>query len=367
MKNIAVLLVIPVLFGWEGLDISGAKERNLGPAQAKTRIESFQLPERYLMEEEQYGFTFEFKKKRERLPGAKKGKPDSLLDQAVELFAQGDFIKSEDKLREVLRLDQGNVEALNWMARARLVQGYRQEAIDNIQRALSLEPNNVDALNGEAVIYMSQQMFDKALVPLNKALELEPENYRTLDNMGAFYFHIGEINKAIFHFNKAIEIEPENNSAYFNLSTIYWEMGELTEAKRLLEKVLIYDPRNLRAYYLLSGLALQEKRYSDFIVHQEMILKLRSQYADEIFLNIAQAFALSNDYEKAIEYGKKSIKINSQSFDAHFLLGCFYKEKGEMKEAINHWKEALDLEGDDGLKEVIRDYISHYHQPKTTL
>jgi tetratricopeptide (TPR) repeat protein len=362
MKKITILLIILVLSGWEGFGIAGSNEINPGLSGDGIRI--FQLPMRYQLEQEQYDFILELKKKRQSTPGAKKDELDILLDQAVKLFTQKDFLKAEDKLRKVLKLDSHNVEALIWLTRISLTQGYYKEALDIVQKALTLDPNNIDALNGEAVIYMSQQMFDKALVPLNRALKLEPNNYRTLVNIGAFYFHIGEINQAILHLNKAIEIEPEKTAAYFNLSTIYWKLRELKEAKRLLDKILIYEPNDLRTHNLLSILALQEKRYADFITHQQMILKLRPQYADKIFLNIAQAFALSNDYEEAIKYGKRSITINSKNFDAHFLLGCFYQDKGEMKEAINHWQEALNLEGDEGLKRAIRDYISRHQQPK---
>ncbi len=66
--------------------------------------------------------------------------------------------------------------------------------------------------------------------------------------------------------------------------------------------------------------------------------------------------------DKAKEEFLKSVKFNPDQAEAHWYLGSIYKEEGNYKEAINHWKRYISISPKVGSSEEAKRFLDSVEQ-----
>ena len=159
--------------------------------------------------------------------------------------------------------------------------------------------------------------------------------------------------------NSSIKLEHKG----YNLT------AELARAKqernyKLLLKAMQIDPENL---YLLNHLgktlSVLGKIDEAFNTFQQVIEKSKSvgTFTIEAYNQIALIYFAKNEYEKSIEYAKKSIeKLPNQPF-AYFILGDSYLSSKQFDLAYYSYKEILSIFNND---DVLLKVVGQYNIPK---
>jgi len=222
----------------------------------------------------------------------------------------------------VLKRDTDNVEAYNlYLKGSHYLRMYGgrgfDEAIDCYQQALHEDPNYAMAYYGLFEIYISLSYWGN--VPPKEAIP-----------------------KAKAYAKKALEIDDTNGEAHGALGFIHtihdwdWKAAE-PKLKQALE--LSPNSAMMRLYYsfLLSNL---EK-------HEEAIVEaMRAQALDPVssFINafVGLTFFYPGQFNRAVDELQKVIKMNPDSYLAHYHLGMVYSAQSNIEGAIAEYEKAVE-------------------------
>ena len=168
------------------------------------------------------------------------------------------------------------------------------------------------------------QAFDKFF----EALKYDENNDDVYFQLGKCNYYIKSFQDAIAHFKRAIAIKPQESNYYFGLGCAYDEMGSLKNAKIAFYDAINIDPMNIKARIAYAITLTKELEYAQSIEQFLQVLKYVPDNADTLY-NIALAYELVGDVERAIKYYKEAIDSDHQHKEANhnieLLLGEPYK------------------------------------------
>jgi len=149
--------------------------------------------------------------------------------------------------------------------------------------------------------------YTEALDLMLKAEDLDPKNSSIQNNLGMAYYFKGRYKEAEEHLKASLEIDPKNSDARNNLASLFFVSKRYGEAKKEYQKVaadLIYQ-HQYRTYFNLALIALTERNQNE-----------------------------------ALQLLNKSIREKSDYCSAHFKIGEILREKRQLSNALESFKEA---------------------------
>ena len=164
------------------------------------------------------------------------------------------------------------------------------------------------------------QAFDKFF----EALKYNEENDEVYFELGRCNYHIKSFQDAIAHFKRAIAIKPQNSMYYFGLGCAQDELGNVKAAKQAFYDAINIDPMNIKARIAYAISLTKELEYAQSIEQFSEVLKYIPDNADTLY-NLALAYELVGDVERAIKFYKKAIDVDNEHKEANhnieLLLG----------------------------------------------
>lgn len=158
------------------------------------------------------------------------------------------------------------------------MQGKLDQAIADLDHAVTLEPENPAGYLYRANTRNSRREFDSAVADYTQAIALDPKFAKAFHNRAVAYRHKKEYGKAIADLTQAIDLDPSYAYAYNGLA---WLLATCPEAQYRDGK---------RAVKLAT-------RACELSHGQEHLATLAAAYAEE------------GDFDKAIEWQDKSLKL----------------------------------------------------------
>ena len=226
--------------------------------------------------------------------------------------------------------------------------GKYPEAMAELETSLSMNPYSAQAYHDKGFLLYKDGKTREALECMEKALELNPDSSGLYTNYGIILESAGKLEEAISKYKTALEIDPKLTLVLSNLAGLYKSQGKLQEAENYYRKVLEIEPRNLNAHEFLSDALLQQKNIPGALEHCYHILKLKPQKIDtlnktawllattpgpdvlnpskavklaqrackltdhkrpELLDTLAAAFAVAEDFDKAVDAAEKAIQL----------------------------------------------------------
>ncbi len=195
---------------------------------------------------------------------------------------------------------------------------------------------------GEA--FMATGDFTSALRELLKAEKLTPKDPYLQNDLGLTYWAKGGIDRAIQHFQKAIELKPDYTPAKNNLGAAYivkkdWDRA-ISVFKKITADLLYATPQfpltNLGvAYYNKKEYPLSEKYYRQALkVAPNSIKALRG---------LGQTQIATGKYRQAVTSLEKALKIDPRVAETHFDLADAYALSKDYLKAVAAYSKVLEL------------------------
>ena len=142
-------------------------------------------------------------------------------------------------------------------------------------------------------------------------------------------------------FESALLLSTSNPTIYQNIAVTCIEMGDVKEAINNLLKLVEKAPDNIQTVVKLGDLYLQITDYKNALKYYELGLRLNPAQP-MVLLNLA--ILKSNDDPKtAVDYLKKSIKMDPKNFLAHFNLANHYQRTHKEEKCLKHYRKAIKL------------------------
>ncbi|MFC7393139.1 tetratricopeptide repeat protein [Scopulibacillus cellulosilyticus] len=177
------------------------------------------------------------------------------------------------------------------------------------------------------------------------------KKWEKLIDQGTNAFNVQEYDQAAQYISKAIDQKPTQD-LYTKLATIYISQGKYDEAIQYLNDLFQnkkLSKNNQEAYYLIGRSYFLMKDYTNAIQYYEKARKAKkSIYQQDVIRDLVISYANNQDYQKSNALVGQ-LKGNSQTSKAFVenLKGELYELQGKDDAAINQYKLAVDLEGDN--------------------
>jgi len=260
-----------------------------------------------------------------------KERPD--IAQAWLLFStlngiQGNFIQAERCAREALRLQPDILGACATLGSALQSQGRAKEAIACFRQALKENPEDCNSYNNMGNALSSEGQPEEAEACYLKAIALAPEYAEAHNNIGVLLVLREELEKALVYFRRAVDLNHEYIDAIFNAGTTLKSLGSHTEALACFSDVITKQHRHLEARLQAANILSVHGDVDGANRLYEEVLQLSPENINAL-IGIAGAFLKKKDYQKAINFGNRAVRINSLDADALYCLGSAYLGSGD--------------------------------------
>jgi len=273
--------------------------------------------------------------------------PQTVLQQAIQAFREGNFDGADLILQEVLQSDINSADTIfelgiayakaNRFMEASAVfcclqtyknddvripynlglihslHGEHQLALVAYDLALKIKPDDVDTLINKGSTYNDIKNYGLALEILEWAIQLRPDIPEAWSNKGIALNNLNLYLESLNAYNEATNLAPSYHEAWSNKSVPLNKLKRFLEASEACDKALSLKPDYAEAWSN-KGISLNElKRYDEAIAHYDKALSLKPNYAegwsnkggtlhelkryDEAIVNYEQALSLKPDID----------------------------------------------------------------------
>jgi tetratricopeptide (TPR) repeat protein len=145
------------------------------------------------------------------------------------------------------------------------------------------------------------------LKEINSQILAQPASAELYDRRALIYRNLQQFEASVNDSKRAIRLDSLNNKYYMTLVDCYFMQNKTRMARELLE--------------------IMEKKFPDDI---------------ESRLKLAELFFAVRQYQNAIDYTNKALKIDENTPRAYFLKGNIYRESGDTSRAISSLQTAVE-------------------------
>ncbi|XP_071509624.1 RNA polymerase-associated protein CTR9 homolog [Diadema antillarum] len=257
-------------------------------------------------------------------------------------------------------------ESCYQLARSFHVQGDYDQAFQYYYQATTYAtPNFVLPHFGLGQMYIHRRDSENAAQCFEKVLKAQPGNYETMKILGSLYASSKEEEKreiAKGHLQKVVEQFPDDVEAWIELAQIL-EITDVqaalsaygTATRILKDKVQADVPpeilNNVGALHYRLGNIQEAKRYYEASLEHSR----RESQHDEMYYNaisvtttynLARLHEMMFNMEHAAKLYKDILREHPNYVDCYLRLGCMARERGQIYEASDWFKEALQINQD---------------------
>ena len=184
-------------------------------------------------------------------------------------------------------------------------------AISTIDEALEIDEKNARLWSLKGKCYLKQDKKDDALECFNKSVDLNPDDLVVLVEKGAYHDSSEEYDEALECFDKAFNISGDALPLYFKIE-IYDKINQLDKVEECFKKIEKISGKDL--YYLFE----------------------RGMY-----------YGVHKNYEKAIEYFDKCLKINDELSSIWFMKAGVYHQIDDEENENECVRIMMDIGGSE--------------------
>ena len=189
-------------------------------------------------------------------------------------------------------------------------QGQYPQAIRSFQEAYRLDERNVSALFAHGLALVKQKKYKDAAAMFEKVLEKEPSHEKALRMLPVTYANAGDNDGALAAYDRGIKAMPGNYSFYLAKARMLIKLKRLNDAIPLVEKAREIEPGRV-----------------------------------EIEETLAQAYAEDGRMDEAFGIASRILAKDAGNVRAHVIAGDYMRLKGNLREAIEHYRIAVkDIE-----------------------
>ncbi|MEN3044071.1 MAG: tetratricopeptide repeat protein [Candidatus Hydrothermales bacterium] len=305
---------------------------------------------------------------------------------AVKIYMQQqNFEKMIEEAEKWAKSEPKNPEPYLWISRAYTLTNKYVEGANYLFKSFDmglkkkLEDIDKTTLFNAGIVANQEKNYDFAIKCFEKLKEIEPDSPKIYINLAAFYQSKGDAKRAketleegqkrakddilmsyylarfymeenpdkaeeIAKNNIGKEINKELKSKFYGLlGEIYSNKRNYEEAEKFFKEAYLSDSSNINYLFNIAFSNFLSKKYKESIAYFEKYAKKNPEEAD-VYEYIGRAYHLTNSYEKALEYYKKSLSLKEKS-EIYKLIADCYSRLGKNKEALEALKKASELEG----------------------
>jgi protein O-GlcNAc transferase len=220
------------------------------------------------------------------------------------------------------------------------------EARQKYMWVLDICPQNSDALHLLGVVEHQRGDVDKAIQLIRRAVEHAPDQPAYYLNLGNAYRDNRIAERAAACYQLAIDLKPDYAEAYFNLANTLADQGKIESAIGNLLEAVSLNPNLVEAHLNLGQLFEQQESQTRAMSSYQMAFSLKPDCADAC-IRLGSIFQKKGDHRQAVLWFRRAAALNPPDCYRIFNnMGASHRALGNRDEAVNCFKQALDLKSD---------------------
>ena len=264
------------------------------------------------------------------------------------------YVSAETLYRATLDRNPACWLCHNNLAAMRMAEGQFDVAMPHLRESLRLNPRNAEALNNYGFVLRVQGRHEDAVRAHEESLRLAPNAAGTLNNLGIALQAVGRHADALTRYDEALRLEPQLVEAHHNRGRVLQELGRPADALRSIETALRLRPDYADAHENLGDATLRLNRPADALQAFERARQLNP--GDE---RLRRKIALVNvrmgeerldggRSRDAIPYFRAALQTPTlvDAPTVHNNLGIALAMNGDVRGAGEHFEAALRLRPD---------------------
>lgn len=262
------------------------------------------------------------------------------------LLAAGEKAKAKALIETMLSKDPNNILAWRLKTQYHLASGERRAAIETLNQIKQYIPDASASYALLSELYLQDGVTSLAEINAQKALTLGDKSISPQMVLGDVYFRRGQYDKASAHYEKVLQLQPNNLAGLLQAGDAYLNLGQVDKAEASYRKAMIIYPN---VDFIQTKLARIKATRGD----RAGVLAVARQYFQnhqgdaKAVAEYANALALNNQLDNAVEIVSKGIKKKPNDWFLHYVLGDLYLLKRDVNSASQSYSRAASLNPDD--------------------
>ncbi|MBU7046803.1 MAG: tetratricopeptide repeat protein [Theionarchaea archaeon] len=288
---------------------------------------------------------------------------ENLFKKGKEHYKNGKYDESLKAFNEAIKTEKGqkNDGIWNWRGRALFKLQRYVEALENYEEAVKLNPKNFYAWYNKGTALLKLKRYEEAHESFKKASETEKGKEKPIvyNYKGYALLKLERYENALIDFEKAIRLleSPEETTDFrpkeksgeyfyvlYNKGFTLLKLGRYLEALKVFNRAMNLEEEK---EIIQENITMEETKNSKSNIRLDdrpnnKTPNIPPAALERTINNIAFAYMRLGIYEKAKKTLDDAIEKNPESISHHVSLGEFFLDHGDLGNAQEEVKKALD-------------------------
>ncbi len=270
-----------------------------------------------------------------------KGEGIDARNRVIEiLLAQNKRSEADVLLKDILKLEPENQDALLTRARLALADNQPEGAIADLRAVLKNTPDSSQALILLATAQERTGALDLALDSYRKVVEKNGNEVPALIGLARLEMRQNRLDDAQKHLEHARKVAGDNAEISSMLVDLYTRKQQWQPALDIANQLILNSNTAALGYYLKGATQLQQKDASAAIESLKKSLE-KEPRAIESLQMLLRAYAANKQIDAATAYLQTHIKAHPELMHVQEMLGSVYRQSGKLPQAQQLLEDVL--------------------------
>lgn len=262
----------------------------------------------------------------------------ALISHADSLMASYQFEKALSVLQLADTLDK---EILLRLGQCNFRLGASGGAIQPFERVLRLDSGNITALNHLGQLYGRDGDFSKALSCFVKLIVLDSSNAYYFKQAGSMAMRLNEVGRARQWYTQALRLNARDTESAVALANTLMTMEQYQTVDSIVEAAMVQEPSFKPLILLRARSAFEQREYKSVVAACNQLLEMSDTTAVAARLLGISYFHLG-EYESVISC-MRFLLTNNYDFEwVYYYMGVAFRELGDSQGSVDWLKLAVE-------------------------
>ena len=257
--------------------------------------------------------------------------------------AQGNSAAAVKSMHRAISLDGENAQFYSNLGEMERQRGKLPQALLALRQAVRLDPSSTEALNNLGIVHYDRREFNEAVKCYGQAIAINSAYAEAHNNLGNALRALGKNDEALDHYQRALLVRENYPEAYNNMAAILRDTDQIAEAEFAYRKAISLNPRYFEAYGNLATLLVEHQRADEALRVLADALKIAPKHGPTL-IHVARTQVSLGNHVQAEQACRLALEEDSDSAEAHSMLGEVLHETDRFTEALESFEIALTLQ-----------------------
>lgn len=268
----------------------------------------------------------------------------SVLNRADSLYINGNYAKAI----AAYKTHSNQSEVYDRIAKSYVATGNYDLALDNYKQSVEANPKDALILYEYAKLLSKTKKFEASIAVFNRLMTIDYRNPNYHYEMGLALDRMND-STAINRYRSAFDLDETHQKAIYQIAKHYLKKGKHSLVDEYTDIGLASYENNVELISLRAQSYYFREYYTKAQLWFEKLIEL-GESSEFIHEKLSLCYGQNYEYELAIAQRKKVLEYNPYDSNSMLVIGKYYQNLKDYKNAETYIKQALKL------KDVSLDY-----------